>query len=153
MQFIPCRLCRSFRYADLGFARNLQIIHAPVNALPMPLKVHCLHLLIPGARIVSGTSQPEKTSSSGSPNKSADTPFAPVNAPQGLQEVHGPHLLVPGAKVGGWHMPTNKKSSPGSPNKSADTSFSPISASQGLQEAHGLHLLVPGAGVGGDTSP
>ena len=45
--------------------------------------------------------QTHKKSSFGSPNKSADTPFAPVSAPQGLQEAHGLHLLVPGAGVVG----------------------------------------------------
>ena len=88
-----------------------------------------------------------KNSSSGSPNKSADTPYAPVSAPQGLQEAHGLHLLVPGAGVGGGIYQPIKNSSSGSPNESADTPFAPVSAPQGLQEAHGLHLWVPGAGV------
>ena len=95
--------------------------------------------------------QPIKNSSSGSPNKPANTSFAHVSAPQGLQEAHGLHLLVPGAGVvGGTYQPI-KNSSSGSPNKSADTSFAPVSAPQGLQEAHGLHLLVPGVGVGVQT--
>ena len=88
-----------------------------------------------------------KNSSSGSPNESADTPFAPVSATQGLQEAHGLLLLVSGAGVGGGIYQPIKNSSSESPNESADTPFAPVSPTQGLQEAHGLHLLVPGAGV------
>ena len=64
-----------------------------------PQDAHGQHLLVPGGGIVGGTYQSIKNSSSGSPNESADTPFAPVSAPQGLQEAHGLHLLVPGAGV------------------------------------------------------
>ena len=47
------------------------------------LEAHGLHLLVLGAGIGGGIYQLIKNSSSGSPNESADTPFAPVSAPQG----------------------------------------------------------------------
>ena len=103
-----CRLGRSNSFAPVSAPQGLQ-------------EAHSLHLLVPGAAVVGGTSQPIKNSSSGSPNKSADTLFARVSAPQGLQEAHVLHLLVPGAGVVGGTsrpmsvfptmsvMPTNQK--------------------------------------------
>ena len=64
-----------------------------------PQEAHGLHLLVPGAGAVGGTSPPMKNSVSRGPNKSPDTPFYPVSAPQGPQEAHGLHLFVPGASV------------------------------------------------------
>ena len=47
---------------------------------------------------VGARSQKIKYSASGSPNKSADTPYNPVSGPQGPQVVHGKHLFVPAAR-------------------------------------------------------
>ena len=58
---------------------------------------HGQHLLVPGPSGVGARSQPITNSGSGSPNKSADTPYNPVSGPQVLQDAHGQHLLVPGA--------------------------------------------------------
>ena len=57
-----------------------------------------LHLLVPVARGVGGTSQVIKNSSSqGVPTNPFVPPFCYVTASQGLQEALGPHLLVPDA--------------------------------------------------------
>ena len=53
--------------------------------------------LVPDASDVGARSQKIKYSASGSPNKSADTPYDPVGGLQGPKEAHGKLLLVPGA--------------------------------------------------------
>ena len=117
--------------------KSADTLFGPVIA---PRGAHSLHVLVIGAGVVGGTSQPIKNSSSRSPNKSADTSFAPVSAAQGLQYAHGLHLLVPGAGVVGGTSQPIKKSSSRSPNKYSDTSFAPVSAPQGPKEAIISHL-------------
>ena len=51
-----------------------------------PEEAYGLHLLVPGAGAVGGTSPPIKNSFSGGTNESADTSFAPVSAPHSSQE-------------------------------------------------------------------
>ena len=87
-----------------------------------------------------------KYSTSGSPNKSADTPYYPVGGHQGLQDAHGLPLLVPGVGGVGARSQPLKYSASRSPNESADTPYNPVGGPQGLQDAHGLPLLVLGAG-------
>ena len=62
---------------------------------------------VPGARGVGARSQPIRDSASGSPNKSADTPYNPVGGPQGPQEFYGKQLFVPAARGVGHINMTN----------------------------------------------
>ena len=87
-QIVPSRSCSSSRADRADRADHLNL--------------DCSIFFLPDAWVVSGTSQPIKKSSSGSPNKSTDISFAPASAPQGLREAHGLHLLVCGAGVLGW---------------------------------------------------
>ena len=94
-----------------------------------------------------------KYSTSGSPNKSADTPYYPVGGHQGLQDAHGLPLFVPGVGGVGARSQPLKYSASRSPNESADTPYNPLGGPQGLQDAPGLPLLVPGVGGVGQNSP
>ena len=94
-----------------------------------------------------------KYSTSGSPNKSADTPYYPVGGHQGLQDAHGLPLFVPGVGGVGARSQPLKYSASRSPNESADTPYNPLGGPQGHQDAHGLPLLVPGVGGVGQNSP
>ena len=94
-----------------------------------------------------------KYSTSGSPNKSADTPYYPVGGHQGLQDAHVLPLFVPGVGGVGARSQPLKYSASRSPNESADTPYNPLGGPQGLQDAHGLPLLVPGVGGVGQNSP
>ena len=94
-----------------------------------------------------------KYSTSGSPNKSADTPYYPVGGHQGLQDAHGLPLFVPGVGGVGARSQPLKYSASRSPSESADTPYNPLGGPQGLQDAPGLPLLVPGVGGVGQNSP
>ena len=52
---------------------------------------------VPVAGGVGARSQSIRYSATGSPNKSANTPYNPVGGPQVPKEAHGNHLFVPGA--------------------------------------------------------
>ena len=54
-----------------------------------PQEANGLHLLVPGAGAVGGTSPPIKNLLSGDTNKSPRDPFCTVSAPQGPKEAHG----------------------------------------------------------------
>ena len=111
--------------------------------------LHLPTLLVIGATCGLARSQPIKYYASGSPNKSADTPYSPVGGSQGLQDAHGLPLLVPGADGEGARSQPIRYSVSGSPNESADTPYDTVGSPQVPQEAHGKHLFVPGAGAVG----
>ena len=109
VQIIPSRSCRSSRADRADHAGQIVQIKLGKSCRSCRadhLSLDCNIFFLPDAWVVSGTSQPIKNSSSGSPNKSTDTSFALASAPQGLQEAHGLHVLVPGAGVvGGTYQP------------------------------------------------
>ena len=73
-----------------------------VSAVQGPQEAYGLHLLVPGAGAVGGTSPQIKNYLSGDTNGPPGAPFCPVSAPQGPQEALGLHLLVPDAGVLIW---------------------------------------------------
>ena len=56
--------------------KSADTLFAPVSAPQGLQEAHVLHLLVPGAGVVGGTSRPIKNYSSGSHKKSADILFA-----------------------------------------------------------------------------
>ena len=94
VQIMPGRSCRSS-----------QAEHADY------LSLNCSIFFVPDAWVVSGTCQPIKNYSSGSPNESADNSFAPVCAVCTLKPPGStwPTPLGPWCWGCGWHIPTNKK--------------------------------------------